>query len=146
MRVAMKLNVLTRTALLLWGVIVMIACSSNDEQPACVTVETSCQPLYVPTFGNVYANTIAKKCGGDAASCHADSSRSGLSLASAPQAYTALTTGGPDRIVAGDASCSGMIVRVFGDGHSWLMPPKSPLMAAERCALVQWVQNGAVGP
>jgi Planctomycete cytochrome C len=118
---------------------------SDDVQPACTAVSISCQPLYVPTFANVYANTIAVRCGGDASSCHADSSRSGLSFATKAASHGALLLNA-DRVVPGDASCSGMIVRVFSEGHDWSMPPGAPLAAAERCALAQWVQNGAIGP
>jgi hypothetical protein len=121
------------------------ACS--DAQPSCTTVDTACQPLYVPTFDNVYRNTIASKCGGDSASCHsAAGAHGGLILADRATAYAALTSGSATRVIPGDPGCSGMIVRINADGKTWLMPPRSPLAAAERCALAQWVQNGAIGP
>lgn len=72
--------------------------------------------------------------------------RGGLALTDRATAFTALTSGGSRRAVAGDAACSGMIVRITTAGHAWSMPPEAPLGEAERCALEHWVQNGASGP
>ena len=119
----------------------------SDMPPTCVTLAPACQPLYPPTFENVYNNTIAKKCGGDSASCHSlEGNRGGLALNDRNNAFTALTSGDSDRAVGGDAACSGVIVRITTAGQPWSMPPEAPLGAAERCALEQWVQNGASGP
>ena len=123
----------------------MSGCS--DMLPTCITLTPACRPLYSPTFENVYNNTIAKKCGGDSASCHSlEGMRGGLVLTDRTTAFTALTSGDTGRAVASDAACSGVIVRISSAGHAWSMPPEAPLGEAERCALEQWVQNGASGP
>ena len=36
-----------------------------------------------------------------------------------------------------------MIVRTSSPGADYQMPPGDPISAAERCALIQWVQAGA---
>lgn len=129
------------------ALLVLPASGCSDNPPTCIALAPSCQPLYPPTFENVYNNTIAKKCGGDSASCHSiEGMHGGLALTDRATAFAALTSGGSRRVVASDAACSGMIVRIRTTGHSWSMPPESPLAEAERCAIEQWVQNGASGP
>jgi hypothetical protein len=44
----------------------------------------------------------------------------------------------------GDPSCSKMIVRTDSPGEDYQMPPGDPLTPEERCALIQWVQMGAM--
>ena len=123
-------------------VCVLAGCPS-DPPPECITVDTSCAPGYVPTFDNVYANTIRVGCGAMMSSCHSDSGRAGgLSFADQQTAYDQLMLEG--RVKPGDAACSEMIVRVHGVGEDYQMPPGDPLAEPARCALVQWVQQGAM--
>lgn len=118
--------------------LVALAGCPSEPPPACTTVDVTCAPLYEPTFANVHANTLAEGCGGDRSSCHADGD---LSFADPDTAHAALI----ERYVKpGDASCSEMIVRVVGVGKDYQMPPGDPLDDAEACALVQWVQAGAM--
>lgn len=115
----------------------------SDPPPACITVDTSCQPGYVPTFDNVYANTLRVGCGAMMSSCHSDSGRAGgLSFADQQTAYDQLMLEG--RVKPGDAACSELIVRTHGIGEDYQMPPGDPLSEPARCALVQWVQQGAM--
>lgn len=118
--------------------LVALAGCPSEPPPTCATVDLTCAPLYEPTFANVYANTLAEGCGGDRASCH---SRRTLSFADPETAYAALLEA---HVKPGDASCSEMIVRVVGVGTDYQMPPGDPLDDAEACALVQWVQAGAM--
>lgn len=48
------------------------------------------------------------------------------------------------RVKPGDPSCSKMIVRTDSPGTDYQMPPGDPLSPEERCALIQWVQMGAM--
>ena len=48
------------------------------------------------------------------------------------------------RVKPGDPACSVMIVRTDSPGADYQMPPGDPLSPQERCALIQWVQNGAL--
>jgi len=119
------------------------AACPGDPPPACITVDTSCAPGYVPTFQNVYANTIKASCGTTNSSCHSASGRAGgLSFADEQTAYDQLMVGG--RVKAFDAACSEMIVRTSSPGEDYQMPPGDALDPPARCALIQWVHQGAM--
>jgi hypothetical protein len=132
-----------------WLVLALGGCPS-EPPPACITVDKTCAPGYVPTFDNVYKNTLAKSCGSDKASCHSASGHmDGLSFADSATAYTdLLAPSGKDpkrnRVVPGDPACSLMIVRTDSPGADYQMPPGDPLPEPERCALIQWVLAGAM--
>lgn len=120
----------------------VLACSGCDDD--CVAVDTSCTPLYEPTFDNVYTNTLAVSCAVGNGTCHTADGASvagGMAFDSADEAYAALA-GSAERVVAGDAACSLLVARVEATGSDG-MPPGSPLAEAERCAIVRWVANGA---
>ncbi|MEJ7603691.1 MAG: c-type cytochrome domain-containing protein [Kofleriaceae bacterium] len=113
----------------------------SDPPPACITVDLACQPLYAPTFANVYEQTLKDGCGSQRSACHsASGQKGGMSFEDPDTAYAALIAG---RVVPGDAACSEMIVRTSSPGEDYQMPPGSPLSTAEQCALVQWVHAGA---
>jgi hypothetical protein len=123
-------------------VCVLAGCGETPPPP-CTTVDTSCQPGYVPSFDNVYSNTIRLGCGAMMSSCHsALGAGGGLSFADKQTAYDQLMQSG--RVKPGDAACSEMIVRVHGVGEDYQMPPGEPLPEPARCALVQWVHQGAM--
>ncbi|HUS30381.1 MAG TPA: c-type cytochrome domain-containing protein [Kofleriaceae bacterium] len=124
-------------------VVCVLAGCPSEPPPACKSVEPSCQPAYVPTFPNVYNNTIKATCGTDDSSCHSASGRAGgLSMATMDEAHANLLT--LERVKPGDPGCSEMIVRVDSPGKDYQMPPGDPLSPEERCALIQWVQMGAM--
>ena len=76
-------------------------------------------------------------------SCHSATGRAGgLSLADQQTAYTELMKEG--RVKPGDPSCSELIVRTSSPGEDYQMPPGDPLDVPARCALIQWVQQGAM--
>ncbi|HEY0477114.1 MAG TPA: c-type cytochrome domain-containing protein [Kofleriaceae bacterium] len=113
-----------------------------DPPPACITVDTRCQPLYAPTFDNVYAMTLRDTCGSQRTSCHsAAGKQGGMSFQDPQHAFDALHAG---RVVPGNPGCSKMIVRTDSPGASYQMPPGDPLSEAERCVLIQWVAAGAL--
>lgn len=126
--------------MLLLGAAPLSACESEDE---CVQVSTSCAPLYAPTFANVYARTLAPSCATGGSSCHGPAGgRGGLVLADETSAYAALLDGG--RVIPSDPGCSELIARVTSTDPDRQMPPGSALSEAERCAIVQWIANGAM--
>jgi hypothetical protein len=117
----------------------------GEPPPECITpaVDTSCAPGYVPSFANVYNNTLKPNCGSSDSSCHSASGRAGgLSFQDQQTAYDQLNMSG--RVKAGNPSCSEMIVRTSSPGKDYQMPPGDPLSEPEQCALVQWVQMGAM--
>jgi hypothetical protein len=128
----------------------LLAGCTSDDPPACITVDTTCAPGYVPTFDNVYSNTLNVSCGNTNSSCHsADGHMGGLSFEDEPTSYSQLLSAstldpGRKRVDPGDAACSVMIVRTDSPGASYQMPIGDPLSAVERCALIQWVQLGAL--
>jgi hypothetical protein len=118
----------------------LAACPSSP--PSCITVDTSCAPLYAPSFDNIYTMTLRNTCGSVDVSCHsAAGMQGGMSFENQQRAYDALRDG---RVTPGDPGCSEMIVRTSSPGESYQMPPGDPLSAAERCALIQWVAGGAL--
>ena len=128
----------------------LAGCPSTPP-PACITVDLTCAPGYVPTFDNVYANTLAKSCGtNQGGSCHAsEGHQGGLVLDDPVIAYTDLLAASQldpsrNRVDPGNAACSLFIVRTDSPGADYQMPIGDPLSAVERCALVQWVQAGAL--
>ncbi len=118
---------------------VLLAGCPSEGLPACISLDTSCAPLYEPTFENVYTQTIARSCGGERSPCHAAGGDGNLPLTSRAQSYTALRA----RLTPGDPGCSDVIVRMHGAGEEYLMPPGAPLSGPERCAIAQWVEAGA---
>jgi len=119
-----------------------LAGCTSDAMPACITVDTTCAPLYMPTFDNIYTRTLRDSCGSQRSSCHSAAGRQGgMSFEDETQAFAALRAG---RVVPGDPGCSTMIVRTDSPGASYQMPPGDALSAAERCVLIQWVAAGAL--
>ncbi|MBC7977181.1 MAG: hypothetical protein H7138_19575 [Myxococcales bacterium] len=107
----------------------------------CITVDTSCAPLYPPTFENVYSMTLQTTCGSERSACHSAAGRAGgMSFEDPAHAYAALVNG---RVLPRDPACSQVIVRTSSVGEDYQMPPGDPMSEAERCALIQWVQRGA---
>lgn len=119
------------------------ACGGGHE---CVDVDLACDPLYPPTFDNVFTTTLLPKCGAEGNACHSiEGHRNGLVFADIDDAYDELLglTEDGARLVPSDASCSEMIMRISATDPDYLMPPGQPLSPEERCALTLWVANGA---
>jgi hypothetical protein len=130
-------------------VLALAGCPS-DPPPACITVDLNCGEGYPATFDNVYANTLIPKCS-MTSSCHSiEGNQANLSLAgdeaSAYAALMAKSSIDPSRarVVPGNAACSLMIVRTDSPGTDYQMPKGDPLHPEESCALIKWVQNGAL--
>jgi hypothetical protein len=124
------------------------ACPS-EPPPECIApshaIDESCAPGYVPNFTNVYKNTIQMGCGSTKSSCHSAAGHAGnMSFADPDTAYEQLLRAGQNRVIPGDPACSEMIVRTNSPGEDYQMPPGDALTAPERCALVQWVLQGAL--
>jgi hypothetical protein len=69
--------------------------------------------------------------------------KGGMTFSTIDNAYGELLEPGQDRVIPGDPSCSIMIIRTHATDFSIKMPPGSSLPEAEKCALVQWVAQGA---
>jgi len=121
-----------------------VAACGDDDALTCVEVDLTCQPLYEPTFDNVFANTLAVKCGTGGSTCHSsEGHQAGLILDDKEQAHMLLLE--HDRVIPGMPSCSLLIERVYARSSEMRMPPgPSALSDPERCALAQWIANGAM--
>lgn len=110
-------------------------------EETCVEVDPAgCEPLYAPTFDNVYANTLEPKCAA-AGPCHSAShGAGGMKLSDPDSAYDALMNG---RLIPGDAGCSLMVRRLESSERGFQMPPNNPLPERERCSIIQWIEAGA---
>ena len=131
--------------LLLVGALACLTGCTSEPPPECLTpaVDTTCAPEYVPTFTNVYNNTLRDSCGSTNSSCHSASGRAGnLTFETQAIAYDQLTSKG--YIKPGDPTCSEFIVRTSAPGKDYQMPPGDALSSQEACALIQWVQMGAL--
>lgn len=125
-----------------FAAVVLLGGCPSDPPPTCTTtvIDVSCSPQYLPTFDNVFENTLKMECGSGRNSCHSANGDGDMSLADPDSAYNSLLDG---RVVPGDPTCSELIVRTHDLGTDYQMPPGGALSAAERCALVQWVAAGA---
>ena len=125
------------------AVALMAAASSGcgSGESSCVEVDLACQPLYEPTFDEIHERTLVPKCALSGTACHSnEGAKNGLSLEDPDTAYELLLR---SRTTPGDPSCSLLVRRIESGDSDFQMPPGSPLGAAERCAIIQWVEAGA---
>lgn len=127
--------------------LLLAACSSKDSELTCVTnLDLSCAPLYAPTFDNVFTRTMKPTCAQPGGACHAAAgAQNGLVLENEGAAYALLLgkTDGRARVLPGNAACSLVTEHLESTDASQVMPPGGQLQQAERCAIEQWIQNGA---
>jgi hypothetical protein len=137
-----------------WLCAFAVACSDDSNEGTagmsgaeCLPqLELDCQPLYPPTFDEFYTRRIAPTCGAGGVLCHgAEGHRGNLTLADADGAYRALVGDGGEhaRVIPGDPECSLLIKRLESNDLDFVMPVRNKLSAAERCAIRQWIANGA---
>lgn len=113
----------------------------GDADPTgqgCLDLPAECTPQYPPTFDQVWANTLQPSCA--LSGCHGGASAAGgLSLGDdADSAHAALAS----RVEPGDPACSALVDWLEPAGRG-AMPPGAPLAEEERCAVRQWIADGA---
>jgi hypothetical protein len=125
------------------GPILAAACLTREPDAlTCVVVDAECAPLYEPTFDRVFARTLKPTCAKSGVSCHsAAGHQGGLAFEDADTSYRLLAQRGVVRV--GDPACSGLVARVASSDPNLRMPPGLALSAAEQCALVRWIADGA---
>lgn len=119
--------------------------------PACVEVSpSSCAPLYTPSFDEVYTRTLVPSCASGGGSCHGNADASGAEAhglfvddADATHARLLQDRGDDTFVVAGDAACSSLVVRLVVDDDVLRMPVGTSLSEGEICSVAQWIENGA---
>jgi len=119
---------------------------ANAELSSCLeTLPSSCTPQYLPTFENVYKNTFSKSCAGGGSSCHADTNHhGGLDFSSQETAYETIAKPDLGLVVAGDPDCSELMIRLESTTSGIAMPPGAPLSPEEKCAIMMWIEQGAM--
>lgn len=121
------------------------------EAPACVDVSPStCAPLYTPSFDEVYTRTLMPSCATGGGSCHGNADATGAEAhglfiddAEATHARLLQDRGDATFVVAGDAACSSLVVRLLVDDDVLRMPVGASLSEGEICSVAQWIENGA---
>jgi hypothetical protein len=125
------------------------ACSGGASHASqCVSgLSAACAPLYPPTFDQIYTRTLTLTCAQPGAFCHSGAgAQGGLSFVTEDSAYALLlgTMGGAPQVIPGDPSCSPLVERLDSTDPTQLMPPGAELSSAERCAIFQWIAEGAM--
>ncbi len=123
-------------------------CGGEPGAPRCVEVTVEpCDELYPPTWENVYTNTLIPKCAAGSGACHTSSDATGAGgglFFDTPAASHARLLAG-EWVVAQDAVCSPVVVRIETDDENLRMPPgQEPLDPRERCSIRHWIAEGAM--
>ena len=112
---------------------------------ACLpALELDCTPRYPPTFDNIYGRLIGDTCA--VSTCHGPGGNAGnLTFGDADAVYaTLLNERRAERLVVpGDPECSLLMKRLESADINFVMPPRSQLTPNERCAIRQWIAQGA---
>jgi len=121
---------------------------SSMNGGACLAeLELDCTPTYPPTFDEIYARRLQRTCAANGGLCHGpEGAQGGLGFADADAAYQALLgdRAGHPLVIPGDPECSVLIQRLESEDPNFVMPSRGPrLSAGQRCAIRQWVANGA---
>lgn len=129
----------------------------GDEKPRdagagkCLApLSLDCRPSFEPaSYDAIFRNVLRPSCGSSTSGtqCHgADGKQAGLVLADADEAYESLLgdLDGRPRVVPGDPECSMLIERIESSDPRVRMPLNStPLGEGQRCAIRQWIAEGA---
>ena len=118
----------------------------DGETGSCLdALPSSCSPQYFPSFENVYTYTLSQSCAGGGSSCHSNDGRQGgLNLSSQETAYESLTSPDASRVLADDPACSDLMIRLESTTPGIAMPPGLPLSPEEKCAIMMWIEQGAL--
>jgi hypothetical protein len=118
------------------------------DRPACLNglnVDT-CELAYAPDYNILFERVFAPSCTSSGGACHGSGGGQGglvfLEEAASHADLLAPKPGGA-RVKPGDAACSELVVRLDSIGHSWSMPPATPLDEGQRCSIRRWIQAGA---
>jgi Planctomycete cytochrome C len=123
--------------------------AAGADAGACLEpLSLDCQVATQPTYPELFNNILLKTCGSPTtgASCHAPAgSQGGLVLSDMTQAYDYLlgNMGGRARVIPGDPECSIVERRLESTDPNFGMPPGGRLSEGLRCAVRQWIANGA---
>jgi hypothetical protein len=153
-----KARVLRLVSSLLWAA-VGAACHSaepmsakaDQDAGACLaSLSLDCSLAIEPTYPAIFDNLLLKTCGSPTTgtSCHGPNGlKGGLVLSDMNRAYDYLLghVDGRARVLPNDPKCSIIELRLESSDPKFRMPPSDmPLSEGLRCAVRQWIQNGAL--
>lgn len=124
----------------------LAACNGDDGAQCLDPLPLDCSPTFQPTYEAFYENQLRSTCSAGGTTCHGpDGAMGGLVLSDMDQAYEYLLGGvdGRARVIPGQPECSLLMQRLESDDPTFVMPVGSKLMEGERCAIRQWIANGA---
>jgi hypothetical protein len=145
--------------LLVIGAWLGLGCTGDTDDPPAQAAQCleglalDCTPAYVPTYDAIFDDVLERSCGsaGTGGTCHygptAETAQGGLVLSDRDLAYDQLLGrgGASARVLPGDPQCSPLVARLESDDPGFRMPVGgSPLPEAARCAVRQWIANGAM--
>ena len=127
--------------------------STGGAIPDCIELDLdvqSCAPLFPATYERLHQEVFAgldgqSGCAAGGSACHANADAAGagggmIFNADADATYDAVSM----FIEAGEPACGPLSVRVHSDDAAIRMPPgDSALAEGARCALAQWIAQGA---
>jgi hypothetical protein len=125
------------------------ASGCGSSTPACVkTPSLDCSPLFAPpTYQAIFTQILEPNCATGMGTCHTpDGAKNGLVFADADAAYQLLLSppNTSPRVLPGDPGCSLIMIRLESTDPNYRMPPgPTPLDPAARCAIAQWIAQGA---
>jgi hypothetical protein len=132
--------------------IVGCAASTEGSESCLEELDLECTPAYEPSYDAIYENLLSKTCGAASTGsvCHygpeASSAQGGLALSDPEESYDGLLgrAGSHARVKPGEPECSTLVQRLESDDPAFRMPVgQAALTLAERCAVRQWIANGA---
>jgi hypothetical protein len=125
----------------------LAACGGDSQGASCLAeLDLECDPTWPATFDSIYERKLEDSCASSDANCHGRAgNKGGLTLEGPDEAYDALLGIGQDhpRVLPGDPECSILMQRLESTDPTIAMPPGRPLTEGERCAVRQWIANGA---
>jgi hypothetical protein len=125
-----------------------LSCATDDSGACLDPLPRDCQPAFPPTYTGFYDNLLRETCGAASTggSCHGpNGKKAGLVLSDRTEAYDYLLgqIDGRARVVPSDPECSLLEQRLESKDPSFVMPPGAKLSEYQRCAIRQWIANGA---
>jgi hypothetical protein len=117
----------------------MLAGCPTTPPPCANATLPDCSGTVAPDFATLQATVLAPRCVVMSA-CHSFEEHEGDVILAAPdEAYETLSP----YVIPGDATCSALAFRVTTSAPLLRMPPAGGLSAADRCAIVSWIEAGA---
>ncbi len=120
----------------------LLGCQPTEA--SCFELTLDCADTAAPDFATLHRDVLRPRCG-TGGSCHVDDDVPAGDLRFDDEALAYALLLDPDRRLVDPArpECSEIVRRVTSRARFVQMPPSAPLSAAETCAVIAWVRDGA---